>query len=148
MQVTNQKPNQDSIAQLVGAHLDRVAGLYLQGCDSAGGKFQHALDFKFNGSDAKWDQLRPEVGDAAVFVQADDVDGEEHPQSVNAGGGLNPKPSSGADFATAQQTNEPGQRRVCNFNAVSDGVSPGCIHYGDAMHGYDPSRSELRSPWH
>lgn len=119
---------------MCSSHLEQVTHFGGACRDASSRKFDHAPHPGADAGDAVGNQILPETNDAQFLVQTDDIDGELHAQSVNTGGRLDPKPSSGVEVTFAEQSEQASQRGVGDFDAVSeDGVAAG-VSYGDEVH--------------
>ena len=63
-----------------------VAEGYAAAIDDTGGELNDAADGEADGGEALGDEAAPESGDFAMFIEADDIDGEAHAEGVDAGG--------------------------------------------------------------
>ena len=115
-------------------HLKDVAELDLALVDTAGGELEDALHVPVDGGEAIGDEALPELDDAVVLVKSDDIDGELHADGMDAGGGLDPEPSSGVDSILAEETDHSGKGGARDVDVIPDQRSASLVNDGDDLH--------------
>jgi hypothetical protein len=94
-------------------------------------QLENAVGFETDAGDAPGTQTVPGFEDAKFFVEGDDIDGEAHPEGVDARRGANEEASAVFERRFAEKAEQSGKKSISETDARSDGY--GLLRNGEGQ---------------
>jgi hypothetical protein len=115
----------------IGSNIQPIAQLHLQPRDRSARQLQDAPHLEAHRSQPVWRQAAPQLDYPKIAVQTHHIDFERHEKSMNTGRGSNPQPPSSVQTASPEETKQPLQGCIGQFDPITHYAAPSCIDHSE-----------------